>query len=281
MAPMSDRRASTGGASPDFAAILTWFVPGAGHVYLGRPLFGLSVFVLVEALYLFGIRLSEGRLFEFLEPDLQGPLAGGLSPEVGNLGALVWHMKAYGFGPGIPRPWPPHIHLGCWLTAASGMLNACLMTHAHLQARRRSVGTRRSIRPALHVLAGWIVPGLGHLLQRRIARGVAVFVLLVGLFALGTVLAEGSNLDRERHFYYWGGQVLLGLPAMLAECLHAHARVTRDIPYVDAGLVMGCLAGLLNVLALLDVFARAETRALEAPSSGVVVTSRSPAKAAS
>jgi hypothetical protein len=267
---MSVQRASTPGPSPDFAAILTWFVPGAGHLYLGKALLGVVAFVAVQGLYLVGIRLSEGRLFEFLEPDLQGPLAGGLSPEVGNLGALVWHMKAYGFGPGIPRPWPSHIHLGSWLTAASGMLNACLMLHAHLLARRRGTSRSLSLRPALQVLAGWLVPGLGHALQRRFTRAAVVFVLLVGLFALGTALAEGSNLDRERHFYYWGGQFLLGAPAMIAEVLHGHARVVRDIPYVDAGLVMGCLAGLLNVLALLDVFAQAEARALSPDVPAVV-----------
>src|SRR5215471_14097715 len=108
---MSAQRGSTPGPSPDYAAILTWFVPGAGHVYLGKVLFGIVAFVVIQSIYLLGIRLSEGRLFEFLEADLQGPFAGGLSPEVGNLGALVWHMKAYGFGPGMPRPWPPHIHI--------------------------------------------------------------------------------------------------------------------------------------------------------------------------
>jgi TM2 domain-containing membrane protein YozV len=275
---MSAQRARTAGSRPDFAAILTWFVPGAGHVYLGRPLFGLLAFLLVEGLYFLGTRLSDGRLFEFLEPDLQSSFAGGLSPEVGNLGALVWQMKTFGFGPGIPRPWPMYIHLGSWLTAASGLLNACLMIHAHLQARCLDKVPRASLRPALLVLAGWIVPGLGHLLQRRIARAVAVFLLLVGLFVLGTALAGGSNLDRERHFYYWGGQFLLGAPAMVAEALHGHARITRDLPYVDAGLVMACLAGLLNVLALLDVFGQAEARALQA-APVLEGTDRAPARA--
>jgi hypothetical protein len=275
---MSVQRASTPGPSPDFAAILTWFVPGAGHLYLGRVVFGILAFVAVQGLYLLGIRLSDGRVFEFLEPDLQSSFAGGLSPEVGNLGALVWHMKAYGFGPGIPRPWPPHIHLGSWLTAASGIVNACLMLHAHFLARRSASAPGLGVRSALQVFAGWLVPGLGHALQGRFVRAAVVFVLLVSLFALGTVLAEGSNLDRERHFYYWGGQFLLGAPAMIGEALHGHARVTRDIPYVDAGLVMGCLAGLLNVLALLDVFGQAEARAL-AERSGEGKAERSPARA--
>jgi len=71
---------------------------------------------------------------------------------VGNLGALVWHMKAFGFGPGLPRPWPAHMHLGTWLTATSGMLNACLMVRAHFEARR-DVRAARDQPPCGHLVA--------------------------------------------------------------------------------------------------------------------------------
>ena len=107
-------------------------------------MFGLIACLLIEGLYLLGVRLSDGRLFEFLEPDLQGPLAGALAPEVGNLGALVWHMKTYAFGPGQPRPWPPFLHLGTWMTAISGLLNVCLMVRVHIDARRGGQASRCS-----------------------------------------------------------------------------------------------------------------------------------------
>ena len=87
---------------------------------------------------------------------------------------------------------------------------------------------------------------------------VAIIALLVGMLVLGTLLAHGSNLDRERHFYYWAGQFLVGAPAMLLEAFHGHAPIAGEIPYVDAGLVMVCLSGLLNVLALLDVQGQAK-----------------------
>jgi hypothetical protein len=166
------------------------------------------------------------------------------------------------------------MHLGSWLTAVSGMLNACWMVRAHLDARPNAQVLPVSSRAWIEVLAGWSVPGLGHLLQKRFARGVAVFVLLVGLFLLGTFLADGSNLDRERHFYYWGGQFLLGAPVVLLEGLHGHAHLTRDLAYVDAGLVMVCLAGLLNVLALLDVFCHSEARVQSAKSPRMDLTVR-------
>jgi TM2 domain-containing membrane protein YozV len=254
---------------PTFAALLTWLVPGAGHLYLKQPLFALAAFSVVAGLYLLGLSLSEGMLFEFLQPDLRGPFAGALTPEAANLGALIWHMREYGYGLLHPRPWPEHVHLGVWLTATSGLLNACLMVRAHVDARQPlEAGSTASARPVLRwtkhpatlVLLGWIVPGLGHFVQGRRRRGAIVFILLVGLVVLGSSLAAGSNLDRERHFYYWGGQFLAGGPVMLLEGLHGHARITGEIPYVDAGLVLAAIGGLLNILALLDVYGSADRR---------------------
>ncbi|MFT5477822.1 MAG: hypothetical protein ACI8Y8_003175, partial [Planctomycetota bacterium] len=102
--------------------------------------------------------------------------------------------------------------------------------------------------------ASWVLPGLGQFLQGRRLRGVITFVLLVSLFLVGCILAEGSNLDRERHFYYWAGQFLLGTPAILGEFLHGHAPITGDVPYADGGVVLGCIAGMLNVLSMLDAY---------------------------
>jgi hypothetical protein len=264
--PAAQRR-----GSPPVAALLTWILPGAGHLYLGQVAFGIAAFLVVQGLFWAGLNLTDGMLLEYLEPDLRGPFAGALAPEVGNLGMLVYQTKHFGYGPGQPRVWPEHMHLGTWLTAASGILNACLVAHALIEASRRKDGARlRS--PVLLVVLAWLVPGLGHVLQKRVLRGAILFVALVGLFALGTALCAGSNLDRERHFYYWAGQALLGAPAMLAEFVHGHALVRGEIPYVDCGLGMTCVAGLLNVLAMLDILNHAE--AAENAANGAVSVPR-------
>jgi hypothetical protein len=82
---------------------------------------------------------------------------------------------------------------------------------------------------------------------------VLVFMLITGMVVLASGLAQGANLDRERHFYYWAGQFLAGGPVLVLEWIHGHALVRGHIPYNDAGLCFGAVAGLLNVLALLDV----------------------------
>lgn len=244
---------------PNVALLLTWFVPGAGHLYLGRVGFALGAFLLVEGLYAAGVWFSGGMFLEYLPPEMRGRFAGALTPEAGNLGALLYHIRSFGYGPGEPRPWPPGMDIGTTLTAASGVLNFFVMSRAHTLAR---LGQRRAtgICPPSAAMATWIIPGLGQFLQGRRARGVVIFVLLVGLMILGSVLAEGSNLDRERHFYYWAGQFLLGLPAVVAEFVHGHVRLTHDIPYADAGVVLACVAGMLNVLAMLDAFTYGEQK---------------------
>jgi len=248
---------------PTVATLLTWFLPGAGHLYLGRTGFALLAFVVVEGLFLLGIKLSDGMGFEFLQEELRGALAPALAPEAGNLGGLLYQIRAFGFGPGFPRPFPEFVALGSALTALSGVLNVCLMCHAHFEARLpRKVGAgRRS--PALAVLLTWLVPGLGHWFQGRRLRGVMVFTLLVGMIVLGTLLAETSNLSRERHYYYWGGQFMAGLPAIIAELLWGSRPVTSHIAYAEAGLVFGTVAGLLNIMAMLDVYGWAEKRWFE------------------
>jgi TM2 domain-containing membrane protein YozV len=245
---------------PSVAMLLTWFIPGAGHLYLGKVRTGVLAFVIIEGLYGLGFWLSKGLFLNVLPVEMRSQFAGVLAPEMGNLGGLLMHIRQVGFLDD-PVAWPSRMDLGMILTAASGVLNFVLMSHAHLEARAPG-RSRVTLDPAAAAAACWLLPGLGHILQGRRARGFAVMAMLVGLFALGCVLAQGANLDRERHFYYWAGQFLLGLPAIGAELVHGHPRVTHDIPYVDAGVVLGCVAGMLNILMMLDVYGWSEQRQL-------------------
>lgn len=253
---------------PNLALLLTWLVPGAGHMYLGRPLIAVIGFVVIEGLYGLGVLLSDGMFLEYLPLEMRSRFAGALTPEIGNLGALIYQLKTYGYGlvaaggQPLPRAWPTTMDIGTTLTAVSGVLNIFLMSRAHLDARQPARPAGRGPGPAVAAFASWLVPGGGQILQGRASRGITFFVLLVSLLALGTWLAEGSNLDRERHFYYWAGQFMIGLPAIVAEFVHGHPPVTGDIQYADAGVVIASVAGLLNVLGMLDAYSYSEDRIL-------------------
>ena len=100
------------------------------------------------------------------------------------------------------------------------------------------------------------------------SRCGAIVLLWPRLFLLRPALAAGTNLSRERHFYYWSGQFLLGGPAILLEALAGRARVAGELPLADVGLLYACMAGLLNVLAMLDVWGVAEARWLRTGETG-------------
>lgn len=255
------QRPSETSGEPTVAALLAWIVPGAGHLYLGRQVVAAVGFAVVVGLYFLGLSLSGGMGFEFLHEELRTSLAPALSPELGFVGGLVYQMKTYGFGPGFPRAFPDLIFLGTSLTAAAGILNLCLTAQAHHDARRPR-GTGYSVQsPGVVAALAWFVPGLGHLVQGRRLRALLVFLAVVGLLVLGSQLADGANLSRERHFYYWGGQFIAGLPALVLEFSSGHPPITGDIPYAEGGLVIAAIGGLLNILAMLDVYAVAEVRA--------------------
>ena len=264
---MVETRPAEHRGDPNVAVLLTWFLPGSGHMYLGRVGFGLLAFVVVEGLYALGWILADGRTFEYLDPELRGWLATSLTPEAGNLGAMLLHLQTSRFGSIEAIPFPRWMVLGSFLSAVSGVLNVFLAAHAHLDARRPQAGSGAAPHPAGLVAAAWLFPGLGHWLQGRRLRAAIVCGVLLGLFVLGSFLAAGTNLSRERHFYYWSGQFLLGGPALLAESLAGNARVAGELEWGDVGLLYACMAGLLNVLAMLDVWGVAEQRCMLRPSA--------------
>ncbi|MFT5285124.1 MAG: TM2 domain-containing membrane protein YozV [Planctomycetota bacterium] len=247
---------------PNIATLLTWLIPGAGHLYLGNVTFAILAFLVVDGIFLLGFTLSGGATVEFLDPELRGRFALVLTPEAGNLGALLWTVNETGF-PNLstdPRAWPTWVMEGGLLTALAGILNIIVMVRANLDARTSKAQRATATSPAVLCGLAWLVPGLGHFFQGRRLRGLVVFILLVGAFVVGTYLAEGTNLSRERHFYYWSGQFFLGAPALLTEVLSGRPPVTGSMPFADVGLTFGCIAGLLNVLAMLDVYRYSEAK---------------------
>ena len=209
--PSSDPSNRTS-VNPNVAALLTWLVPGAGHFLLGHIRFAVAAFVVVQGLYVAGLALTGGAFLDLLAPEIRGPFAGALTPEAGNVGAFFLHVRQIDFSDLAPAPFGPSLYLGLALTSTSGILNLILASRAHFDARAQagSVIEGAAIHPATAVLFGWLIPGAGHVSQGRIARGLFSFLLITGMFVLGCLLAEGTNLDRTRHFYYWAGQTLLG-----------------------------------------------------------------------
>ena len=143
--------------------------------------------------------------------------------------------------------------------------------------------------PEIAAFLGWLVPGLGHLYQRRIAKAILYFVCIVGTFVYGIYLGGSSRLGWGRVVYaswnaddkrvsYFGqvGAGLIALPALVqATRVRNHnpplwngfmappgdrpdttlANLQKDLNrYFELGTVYTLVAGLLNVLAVYDAW---------------------------
>lgn len=114
-------------------------------------------------------------------------------------------------------------------------------------------------------LAGWLVPGLGHLLQGKWARalllGGAVWACFIGGFLMGGHLYKFTGTEQ-------GAASLLQIPPMVGDlgtgllyivCWmlnygFAHEAQQAALPTFEYGWTFLLVAGLLNYLAMLDAF---------------------------
>lgn len=108
-------------------------------------------------------------------------------------------------------------------------------------------------RALYQTLLAWLVPGLGHVLQRRVAKGVYLGALVLGVFGTGLWLGEGASVSASRFPYHVWGQYGMGLPAFLAGLMGA-GPTGHTIDRLELGVVFTTVAGILNVVVMVDAY---------------------------
>jgi hypothetical protein len=155
-------------------------------------------------------------------------------------------------------------------------------------SQSRPVATPSNVDLRNRYLAGflaWLVPGLGHWYQGRKSKAILYASCILGLFFVGLLMGEGRNVffrwtsptqDSENFRFSYFCQFFAGLPTLpgliqatlkhygwppifwgyLAEpsLNQLNAVHPRLGPLVEVGWVYTVIAGLLNVLAILDAF---------------------------
>jgi hypothetical protein len=106
------------------------------------------------------------------------------------------------------------------------------------------------------MLLGWLVPGAGHLWLRR--RWPAVFIAgaILPLYAVGMALTGWENVSPERHPWYFALHALVALPTAAATLLTRAVVIDRPYPLSGVGELYTAVAGLLNLVAVADCWAR-------------------------
>lgn len=110
--------------------------------------------------------------------------------------------------------------------------------------------------------AGWLIPGLGHVLLRRSGRGLVFGAAIVTMFVLGLAMKGrlyGVLPAQPLHIFAFIANAGAGLCYVIARFVGLGEGVLSNPDY-DYGSTYLWVAGLLNYLVLLDAFDIAQGR---------------------
>ena len=134
-----------------------------------------------------------------------------------------------------------------------------MTTNAQVPAR--AAGQSSSM-PVMVLLAGWLIPGAGHFMQRKWIRGALLFVSIVSMFSIGLALKGkiySPNTGDLLDILNFVGDLGNGLLYVISRILDL-GHVTVELATADYGTKFMVVAGLLNVVAAVDAHSLATGR---------------------
>jgi hypothetical protein len=256
------------------------YIPGLWQFQLGERKRAVVAFLSCALVFAAGYFFVRDRLFYYalISPDRDSPFAVVLRflpvmnlPEMLNLPCTAL-ATIFGFESGytaerlwrMPRDCE---HIGAWLTAASGMLAACWAADGQWRYRLRSSGrsSQSPVNPALAAGLSWLVPGLGHWRAGQRDKGVLVGIAVALVFALGLLMSQGHGVDRPTYPVWWIGQDLFGGGTLVAALVTGPWQMLGYPPYLEAGIVLCTVAGMMNLVVMVDAYTVAERATFPAP----------------
>jgi hypothetical protein len=134
-----------------------------------------------------------------------------------------------------------------------------MATNVSAQARAQSTSF-----PTMVLIAGWLIPGAGHLLQRKWIRGGLIMVSIIAMFTIGLALKGkiySPNTGDLLDILNFAGDLGTGLLYVFARIFDL-GQSSVQVATADYGTKFMVVAGLLNVVAAVDAHSLATGRKL-------------------
>ena len=132
----------------------------------------------------------------------------------------------------------------------------------NVQARARTSGKSTTIAPVVILIAGWLVPGLGHLLLKKWIRASLIFVSILSMFLIGLALKGkiySPNTAELLDMLNFAGSLGTGLLYIIARAFDLGQSAVQ-IAIADYGTKFIVVAGLLNIICAVDAHSLATGR---------------------
>ena len=118
------------------------------------------------------------------------------------------------------------------------------------------------VSPVVALIAGWLVPGAGHLLLGKWVRAALLMVSIVGMFAIGVALQGklySPNTGEPLDMLGFAGDLGSGLLYLVGRLL-GWGQAPVLVAVADYGTKFIVVAGLLNIVAAVDAHSLASGR---------------------
>jgi hypothetical protein len=116
-------------------------------------------------------------------------------------------------------------------------------------------------------VAGWAVPGLGHIFRGERVKGILFGATLLGCFIAGQIMSDFRAVSQREHEFAFWAQIGVGLPALGCNFFDRHRHDSDDsflnigesplpepVPrLLDCGIMYTCVAGLLSFVLVVDL----------------------------
>lgn len=279
-----------------WGAFFCGFIPGLLQFKAGHKGRAIAAFASCTVLFFVGWVMVRDRLFHFaIAPPENLPRQFSLWATLAQFGVPttlpeIFNLPANAIGTllcfsdtneamrlwRVPRPME---HIGGFLTAASGLLATFWSADGHWLLRwqrdSRSQTPAPVRNPAVCCGVSWLLPGLGHALAGQRGKGMLMGAAVLIVYALGLLFGEGHSVDRSSAEVWWIGQVLCGGGTLFASLVTAPMQITAPAGdagplYLDLGVILCTVAGLMNLIVMVDAFTVAERSSF--PLKGQAVT---------
>lgn len=129
----------------------------------------------------------------------------------------------------------------------------------------------------LVLLTGWIIPGFAHWFYGQRYKALIFFAIALVCTLLGVLVADFRFIRFSDNPFYYFGQFGSGLTWLLVTLLTSEApRGLISMSYFEVGMLYVCVAGILNLVILLNLYAQLAAR--EPPAADVSATAEQPPK---
>jgi hypothetical protein len=235
--------------------LLGWLLPGLGYYFLKEKGKALLAFIVVIGLFVLGLIHGGGGtgINQAIPITHLIPLA--------SLGCGPVYLLVLLFRLGGAAVAPDAFPAGVTLIWIAGGINLVFMADAYFRARGKKF--------LLPCLLAWCMPGAGYFSKGRLARGLVFFVMILLLFFFGLAL-QGKlySLEPDKPLTILATFADLGIgPIYYIVQWLGYGEGDIQSPMFELGNTFILVAGLVNMLVILDVFDLCRGRGIHAPSA--------------